>query len=150
MPQLWKGRLPVLQGRLPPEQQLHHMDEAYADRSAFVRAQARLPYLRSLGEMKELYGHDLDAMSHGESFLTLFSARLKSGGVFVLDEPEAPLSPLRQLALLHMIHDSAGTGSQFIIATHSPLLMAYPGAGLYTLNDGAIVPAKWDELEHRT
>lgn len=86
-------------------------------------------------------------MSHGESFMQLFAARLKSGGVFILDEPEAPLSPLHQLALMQMVQ-AYEESAQFIIATHSPLLMAYPRADLYHLADGRLQPAVWDELEH--
>src|SRR5262245_5095887 len=67
----------------------------------------------------ERYGEDLDANSHGESFLKLFQSRFVPGGLYLLDEPEAPLSPQRQLALLAMLKEMVEEESQFIIATHS-------------------------------
>ncbi|HEY9723284.1 MAG TPA: AAA family ATPase, partial [Oscillatoriaceae cyanobacterium] len=93
------------------------------------------------------YGEDLNANSHGESFLKLFESRLVPGGIYLLDEPEVPLSPLRQLALLSLIKQFAGE-AQFVIATHSPILMAFPGATIYTCDGPAIREAPWDELEH--
>nr|HPQ42292.1 AAA family ATPase [bacterium] len=76
--------------------------------------------------MQDKYGDDLHTLSHGESFLKVFQERFVPGGLYILDEPEAPLSPTRQLTLLSMIREMVEEGGQFIIATHSPLLMAYP------------------------
>ena len=75
-----------------------------------------------------MYGVDLDANSHGQSFLRLFQSRFVPGGLYLLDEPEAPLSPQSQLGLMAMIADMVAEDAQFIIATHSPILLAYPGA----------------------
>ncbi|MEW6734369.1 MAG: AAA family ATPase [Acidobacteriota bacterium] len=96
----------------------------------------------------EQYGKDLDANSHGESFLKLFQARFVSGGLYLLDEPEAPLSPLRQLSLLSMLKDMIGQQAQFIIATHSPILMAFPDATIYSFDNYPVAEASYDELEH--
>jgi predicted ATPase len=91
-------------------------------------------------------GDDFDARSHGESFLDLFQRRLRDGGLHLLDEPETPLSPQRQLALLAMIRDTAARGGQFVIATHSPILLACPGATILHFEDGAITPIRFDDV----
>ncbi|WP_067618952.1 AAA family ATPase [Alicyclobacillus acidiphilus] len=129
-------------------EQLHRIDADYEQRSTLAKQQAKLPYARALSEMRTLYGDDLDAMSHGESFLQLFSSRIGGQGLFILDEPEAPLSPLRQLTLLHLVHEAVEQGSQFLIATHSPIVMAYPGATILHLTGGDIIRTDWSELEH--
>jgi len=96
------------------------------------------------------YGADLDANSHGESFLKLFQARFVPGGLYLLDEPEAPLSPQRQLALLVMLKEMLAKDAQFIIATHSPLLMAFPGAEILSFDAAPVRPVPYDELDHVT
>ncbi len=94
------------------------------------------------------YGPDLDANSHGESFLTLFQSRFVPDGLFLLDEPEAALSPLSQLGLIALIKDMVGKGGQFIIATHSPILMAIPDADLLNFDIHPPISVGYDELEH--
>jgi predicted ATPase len=79
-------------------------------------------------------GRSLHEQSHGESFLVLMNERFSGEGLYILDEPEAALSPQRQLAVLSRMHDLVQDGSQFIIATHSPILMAYPDASIYQCN----------------
>ncbi len=96
----------------------------------------------------ERYGENLDANSHGESFLKLFQARFVPNGLYLLDEPEAPLSPQRQLALLSMMKEMVGAGAQFIIATHSPILMAYPQAQIFSLDSHPVCETAYDEVEH--
>jgi predicted ATPase len=94
-------------------------------------------------------GSSLHEQSHGESFMTLADQRLGKQGLYIMDEPEAALSPTRQLALLRVIHDRVHNGaSQFIIATHSPILMAYPGATLYHLGPEGIRETAYEETEH--
>ena len=84
-----------------------------------------MPFSRELADMERRYGAGLDAVSHGEAFLTLFRDRLVPGGLFLLDEPEAPMSPMRQLALLALMIDAVrDQDAQFIVATHSPILAA--------------------------
>jgi predicted ATPase len=81
-------------------------------------------YIRGqIHELEARYGEDADARSHGEAFLNAFQARISAPGLYLLDEPEAALSPLRQMALLKLVKDAVEVGSQFIIATHSPLLL---------------------------
>ncbi len=80
-------------------------------------------------------GVSLHAQSHGESFFAAFMNRFGGKGLYILDEPEATLSPSRQMAMISRIHDLVGQNSQFIIATHSPIIMAYPNASIYQLTD---------------
>jgi predicted ATPase len=93
-------------------------------------------------------GQSLHEQSHGESFLTLLQERFRGSGLYVLDEPEAALSPTRQLAAVARMHQLVEAGSQFILATHSPILMAYPGAQLLGLSDTGIAPLDYDQTEH--
>ena len=94
-------------------------------------------------------GKSLHRQSHGESFLSLFQNRLRSRGLFILDEPEAALSPNRQLAFLRILHDLDAAGqAQVIMATHSPILMACPGAQFLYIADGAIREVAYHETEH--
>jgi predicted ATPase len=96
------------------------------------------------------YGRDLHNRSHGESFLDFFKSRFVPDGIYLMDEPEASLSPQRQLALLGMIKDMVEQGAQFIIATHAPILMACPGATIYNLDGQAPEKVEYDSLEHVT
>ena len=100
--------------------------------------------------LSKKYGSNPDAKSHGESFLEIFQARLVPNGLYLLDEPETPLSPLRQLALLSILKKYVAQDCQFIIATHSPLLMAFPEAIILNFNGDQIAPILYDEVEHVT
>lgn len=93
------------------------------------------------------YGENPDARSHGEWFLDMIRRRVHEHGLYLLDEPETPLSPIHQLSLLSIIQAYAGKDCQFIIATHSPILMALPGAQILNF-DETIEPVTWDEVEH--
>ena len=93
-------------------------------------------------------GRSLHEQSHGESFLALLTQRFTGQGLYILDEPEAALSPQRQLAVLARIHELVRDGSQFLIATHSPLLMAYPDACIYQCGANGVVPVAYDDTEH--
>jgi predicted ATPase len=94
------------------------------------------------------YGADADARSHGESFLHFFQERFAPGGLYLLDEPEAPLSPQRQLAFLALLKDMVARDAQFVIATHSPILMAMPGAALLNFDATPIAPMTFDDAPH--
>jgi predicted ATPase len=93
-------------------------------------------------------GRSLHEQSHGESFLALVTNRFRGQGLYLLDEPEAALSPQRQLAVLSRLHDLAGDESQFIVATHSPILMAYPDAWIYEFSREGIRRVPYEETEH--
>jgi predicted ATPase len=90
----------------------------------------------------------LHRQSHGEGFLSLVANRFYGNGLYLLDEPEAALSPIRQLSFLAAVHDLCKSGSQFIIATHSPIIMAYPNATIYSFSEGGIIPVVYAETEH--
>lgn len=93
-------------------------------------------------------GVSLHEQSHGESFLSLMLHRFGGRGLYLLDEPEAALSPTRQLAVLSRIRQLVENSSQFIIATHSPILLAYPGALIYQIDGSGITPVKYEDTEH--
>jgi len=93
-------------------------------------------------------GKSLHAQSHGESFFALFNHRFGGQGLYLLDEPEAALSPTRQMAMLTRMHQLVRKKSQFIIATHSPILMAYPDAIIYQMQETGPVPVRYEDLEH--
>jgi predicted ATPase len=100
-------------------------------------------------EIAAAYGErSLHEQSHGESFLSLMKHRFRPNGLYILDEPEAALSPSRQLSLLVRIHALVKAGSQFIIATHAPIVLAYPGATIYLLDGSGISRVRYDETEH--
>jgi len=102
-----------------------------------------------LGNLDSYGGRSLHEQSHGESFMSLIINRFWGNGIYILDEPEAALSPSRQMALLCRIHDLVKQGSQFIIATHSPILMAYPDADIYLADrDRKITLTEYQETEH--
>lgn len=92
----------------------------------------------------------LHRQSHGESFLALLQNKFQPDGFYMLDEPEAALSPNRQLAALAIIHKLAQNRSQFIIATHSPILLAYPHARIYLLDQGGLAETRYEDTEHYT
>ncbi len=92
-------------------------------------------------------GSSYHRQSHGESFLAMVQRYFKQRGIYILDEPEAALSPQRQLALLLEINRCLKKGSQFIIVTHSPILLAYPGAEIFTFDDGSIHTCDYEETD---
>jgi predicted ATPase len=93
-------------------------------------------------------GLSLHEQSHGESILTLMLRRFGGHGLYLLDEPEAALSPHRQLAILARLHDLVKDSSQFVIATHSPILMAYPDAWIYNISTSGVELIDYYETEH--
>lgn len=101
--------------------------------------------------LTDRYGEDLHALSHGESFLTFFKSRCVPGGLYLMDEPEAALSPQRQLALLSLMMALVTEGGcQFIVATHSPILLGFPDAELLSFDEGSICKADYASLPHVT
>ena len=93
-------------------------------------------------------GRSLHEQSHGESFFALFKNRFRDQGLYLMDEPEAALSPRRQLEFLALMHDFCKHGSQFLIATHSPIIMAYPDAWIYVLSQEGIRRVPYMETDH--
>jgi predicted ATPase len=101
-----------------------------------------------LGVLDGYGGRSLHEQSHGESFLTLVQERFSGDGLYLLDEPEAALSPSRQLTVLRRMHDLLAEGCQLVVATHSPILLALPGARIYALDAGGIRPVAYEDTEH--
>ena len=130
------------------EQRLLDLDDEYRDRSGYAKGLAASPVRASLGDMERRYGRDPDARSHGQAFLNLFQGRFVPGGLYLLDEPEAPLSPQNQLGLLAILLDLIERDAQFIIATHSPILLAFPGASIYSFDRLPIAPVVYGDLDH--
>lgn len=118
--------------------------------SFFLRAESFYNFSSFIEEdgMVERYGGSLHKMSHGESFLSLLVERFEGNGLYILDEPEAALSPQRQLSALVRMHDLVTNNSQFIIATHSPILMAYPNATIILLDEEGWREVEYEETEH--
>lgn len=129
-------------------QRVVELEAEYRDRSSHARGLAQGPALASLADMKERYGDNLDANSHGQAFFQLFRSRFVPGGLYLLDEPETPLSPLSQLAFLAMMTDMVKEDAQFIIATHSPILLAFPGARILDFDATPVQWAAYEALEH--
>jgi len=117
----------------------------------FLRAESFYNFATYIEQVSDIWaygGKSLHAQSHGESFLSLFAHRFERG-LFILDEPEAALSPQRQLSFLRIINDLATSGqAQFLIATHSPILLAYPGAVIFDLDGDTIQPVRYQETKH--
>ncbi|KAA8785399.1 putative ATPase [Paenibacillus sp. 4624] len=117
----------------------------------FLRSESFYQFASHVDEMPESLryygGRSLHEQSHGESFLNLFINRFSSKGIYLLDEPEAALSPARQLSLLRILHDLSST-SQFIIATHSPILLGYPGAEILSFDEGHIHEIRYEDTDH--
>jgi len=145
-----------------------HHREAVADRSElaqalrlswlpkvaegfFMRAESFYnfaTYIEQVSDLRAYGGKSLHAQSHGESFLSLFAHRFEQG-IYILDEPEAALSPQRQLSFLRIIHELETPGhAQFLISTHSPIMLSYPGAVVFSLDGDSIREVAYRETEH--
>ena len=130
------------------QQELENIKEEYKGRSKYAAALASMPFQGQLADMERRYGEGLDSYSHGESFLTLFQSRFVPDGLYLLDEPEAALSPMRQLTFLSALKQMVQENSQFLIATHSPIILAFPDAQILFFHEGRIQEVKYDQLEH--
>lgn len=111
------------------------------------KAYASMPYAHTLEDLAGLYAGDLACRSHGEGFLDFFISRLHPDGLYLLDEPEGALSFEKQYALALTIWEGA-KDSQFILATHSPILTAIPGAEIIEIVDGVMKRRRYEELSH--
>jgi predicted ATPase len=128
-------------------EEIARVDREMATHSELGRALAKGPHASSIADMARRYGADPDARSHGEAFLRLFGARLAPRGLYLLDEPEAALSPQSQLGLLAMMKEAVDGGSQFVVATHSPILMSIPGATILSFDDPPVRAVAFEELD---
>lgn len=105
-------------------------------------------YMDQAGYLDGYGGQSLHTMSHGESFMAVFMNKLQGNGIYLLDEPEAALSPARQLAALRAIDQLVNAHSQFIIATHSPILLAYPHARIILFDRDGVSEVAYEDTEH--
>jgi predicted ATPase len=121
--------------------------EGEVDESIIQKMTESMNY--ALHATRKNYGEDMQAFSHGEAFLTILQTRIGDKGVFLLDEPEAALSPLKQLSLIAFILEILKKGNvQFLIATHSPILMGIPGAKLYEIREDGMPEVGYKETDH--
>lgn len=130
------------------EENIDRIDDEYIGRSEYSKKLAKGPSLASLEALKNSYGEGLETNSHGESFLELFKTRFVPNGLYLLDEPETPLSPMNQLSFISLVKQMVELNGQFIIATHSPILMAIPGAEIISFDGESLEKVDYDELEH--
>lgn len=118
----------------------------------FFRAESFYNLASNIDEIPGLSGayggKSLHEQSHGESFFALFENRLRQNCLYFLDEPEAALSPQRQMSFLALLHRLVLMGSQFIIATHSPIILAYPYAWLYSFDQTPPIRVQYEETQH--
>lgn len=129
------------------EARLSEIEREYRGRSDLARRLAMGPVAATLGSIRARYGDDLDANSHGETFLHVFRERFVPGGLYLIDEPEAALSPQSQLGFVSMMADVVNEGGQLIIATHSPVLMAVPGATIYNFDESPLREVAYEALD---
>ncbi|MGD9910424.1 MAG: ATP-binding cassette domain-containing protein [Candidatus Izemoplasmatales bacterium] len=128
------------------KEEIKRVDEEYINASDYAKMMAKSPHQKTIYELKNMYSKDLSKSSHGESYLDFFSSRIKENQLYLLDEPETPLSVQNQLTLLSMIMDARKHNNQFIIATHSPILSAIPGAQIFEIKDQTFVETTYEEI----
>ncbi len=143
---LWQA-IKLVRGIRRPRTGFFLRAESFYNVASYIDELDKIPGKAPL--IKSSYGgKSLHSQSHGESFMALCLNRFSAGGLYILDEPEAALSPQNQLALLCRIHSLAQMGSQFLIATHSPLLMALPDADIYTVNENGLELTPYEQTGH--
>lgn len=116
----------------------------------FLRAESFFnvaSYVEDTGYV-EGYGGSLHARSHGEAFMAVLMNKLRGNGIYLMDEPEAALSPSRQLVAMRAIHELVDMQSQFVIATHSPILLAYPHAKIIQFDNTGLQEVAYEDTEH--
>ncbi len=132
---------------LESKENLERIDIEYRDKSDYSRQMAKSPYARTIYELETMYSNNLAKSSHGEAYLDFFSSRIRDNQLYLLDEPETPLSVQNQLTLMAMIIEATNRGCQFIIATHSPILAAIPNSILYEIRNEDFIKTNYDDIE---
>jgi predicted ATPase len=115
--------------------------------SYFLRADTMRGLYTYLEDNPGRYAERFHELSHGEGFLEVLRTRVNEPGFYLMDEPDAPLSFTASLGLVALLHDLSLAGSQAVVATHSPVLAAVPGASILELGEWGFRPARWDELD---
>lgn len=113
----------------------------------FLRAETLFSLARNVGSLPGFWDADLEQQSHGEGFFTVFEAMCSRPGLYLMDEPEAALSFISCLRLVHFLHELGRSGSQVICATHSPVLASTPGADIVELGPHGVRHSRWEELD---
>lgn len=129
------------------QKDLEEITQEFTGKDAYSLQLALGPIRKSLYELEEKYQGELGNRSHGEGFLEFFKARMHQKGIYLLDEPETPLSAINQYQLVVLITDLVKNGSQVILATHSPILMALKGAKIYHFTDDIIEEIRYEDIE---
>ena len=132
-------------GPLPPRDNYFLRAESFYNVATYLEDLDAAP--AAAPPLMDAYGGPLHARSHGESFFALLHNRLGGNGLYLFDEPEAALSPARQLAMLAEMRRLVEAGSQLILSTHSPILLAYPDSRIYQLDGTGIRPIAYEEAE---
>lgn len=138
--------LHLTKGPLPPRDNYFLRAESFYNVASYLDELDGVP--AASPPLSEIYGGSLHECSHGESFFALLNNRLGGNGLYLFDEPEAALSPMRQMAMLSRIHELTKAGSQLIIATHSPILLAYPDSLIYELTESGIHACAYEDTAH--
>ena len=140
------GYLTIIKGVIRPEDGFFLRAESFYNVASEIEKLDRDEFS---GRLIDSYGgKSLHEQSHGESFMSLFLHKFRENSLYILDEPEAALSPARQLTMIARMHELVRQGCQFIIATHSPIIMAYPNAAIYVLDEQGYSKVKYEETEH--
>ena len=128
--------------------EIERISRDYEGRSGYAKALASMPHASSLNEMNRMYSGELSQQSHGEGYIDFFGSRLHAQGFYLMDEPEGALSYYNQYVLMNMIADAVKRDCQFIISTHSPVLLAYPDATLYSFESNHLRESSFHALEN--
>lgn len=127
--------------------EINLINEEYKYKSSYAKGMAKMPHMRTIGDIDNMYKRSLGKQSHGEAYLDFFKSRLRPNSLYLLDEAEMPLSINNQLALMLMIKEAIDLNCQFIIATHSPVLMSYPDACIYNVSEEGFIKTDYEEIE---
>lgn len=140
--------LTIHKNHISPENHFFFRAESYFNLATNIEKEDREKYDFYVPKIIDSYGgKSLHEQSHGESFFSLFIYRFGENGLYILDEPEASLSPNRQMAMLSRMNQLIKQNCQFIIATHSPIILSYPDALIYEIKDNKLEKVKFDETE---
>jgi predicted ATPase len=142
----YERRLEAMRRDLMDEAERVAVEKREAGEGEVRRAQA--PFVGQAAALRTRLGGEAFSRSHGEAFVAFFRSRVQGPGLYLLDEVEAALSPTRQLAFLALLKDAAAAGAQIVMATHAPILLAAPGATIWSFDHTPAQPVAYDELEH--
>lgn len=129
------------------QNEIERIDKEYKHKSAYSKMMAKTPFKRTMYELDNMYTRDFTKSSHGEAYLDFFASRIKDNQIYLLDEPETPLSIQNQLTLMVMIMEATKRGCQFIIATHSPILVAIPDALIYEIEENSFRKTDFENIK---